>query len=999
MAVLLLALASGCGDAEPNWPHRTVTTAPAPAAVPANKGGAPAAATVGAAPGPGAGQSPAQAADPATFGAAAARSRLVVARATDGRRRGVVALGAPVADDKAGMAAKLKNGILSRELVRQAMLIAARDELGLVTRDEVLGESLPAAPSGPTLELGSFMMSRNGIHLTNHAFVARGEGDRAERLLIVNLPCPYSRDGSLAGLVEKAEALSRVEFPGALGKLGATGKPNAVRASAPVPDGVEDRLSQLSFPGVFAAIRVVHEAIRTEGEAPARLGALARGYTLLGVLSEFQWHPAHKVFKARALLYAQRMVAREPKSARALRHRAFTRALVGMHRDALADLTAAGQAADARDPATRPEWVDLIDALVHHDARRLVSAPRSQAKLAALLGLMTVQYPVGSRRALDAAKKVAQVEPGCFRAYEAMCRAGGVANGHTATTAGLEAFAQTLPETLKSMPGIPQPVRDFLNHPVGGEPALYEVFEKASAPGDDWVEPSWGVMGHLLRETRFVQVYHRLRFMRYDWNVPVDEFWNESRASVASHRFYPVLEMIAAPTEDHVRNHSVFFDKLTRLELEPVEISMFRILQGTRNRNAMRTWFTAEQHVDQVATDLAEVIQGAQPDLKVEFGRMLLEVSPDSPFAIATLIEQDRSATAAQLAEWERKTGDSPAVLAALARLHTQQNKPELAERELRRYVEQEPEYWAFQMLAANYKARGDMKQWQETLERSLDTEEIGLEHVQAQVQLADYLMEKGQWAKAKDYAEAAGESFAALGMSSAQRCAEGMKDWPRAELWAKRQTERYPEQADSLFRWYLFCTKTGRGDLRGARQYTQQLLQERGGLESLHPDFRANYAWLNGDLNAAAELFRESYRQSPNFGSCLSVMATADRLGDRATVEEYRKLLLAKHRQEAPEIVRIIELMLDERSAGKARSFDLRVVNQALSTMRSSARPAAEIWIGLFLKGRGQGAAATPFFEHCLSSRVIPEWHRALAGKELRDTQEYFPATQRQQR
>jgi hypothetical protein len=289
-------------------------------------------------------------------------------------------------------------------------------------------------------------------------------------------------------------------------------------------------------------------------------------------------------------------------------------------------------------------------------------------------------------------------------------------------------------------------------------------------------------------------------------------------------------------------------------------------------------------------------------------------------------------------------------------------------------------------MLAANYKARGDMKRWQETLERSLGTEETGLEHMQAQVQLADYLMDQGQWTKAKEYAEAAGESFAAMGMSCAQRCAEGMKDWPRAEQWAQRQTERYPEQADNLFRWYLFCVKTGRGNLRSARQYTQQLLQERVGLASLHPAVRANYAWLNGDLKAAAELFGESYRQSPNFGSCLSVMATADRLGDRATVEEYQKLLLAKHRKEASEIVQIIELLLDTLGAGKPGTPNLKAVNEALETMSPPARPAAEIWIGLFLEGRGQAAAARPFFEHCVPSRVIPEWHRALAGKELRD-------------
>jgi hypothetical protein len=88
----------------------------------------------------------------------------------------------------------------------------------------------------------------------------------------------------------------------------------------------------------------------------------------------------------------------------------------------------------------------------------------------------------------------------------------------------------------------------------------------------------------------------------------------------------------------------------------------------------------------------------------------------------------------------------------------------------------------------------------------------------------------------------------------------------------------------------------------------------------------------------------------------------------------------------EAPEIVHIIEILLDGLNSGKPRTPDLNAVKQALKTMPHPTRPAAEIWIELFLKGRGQAAAARPFFEHCVPSRVIPEWHRALAGKELRD-------------
>ena len=77
---------------------------------------------------------------------------------------------------------------------------------------------------------------------------------------------------------------------------------------------------------------------------------------------------------------------------------------------------------------------------------------------------------------------------------------------------------------------------------------------------------------------------------------------------------------------------------------------------------------------------------------------------------------------------------------------------------------------------------------------------------------------------------------------------------------------------------------------------------------------------------------------------------------------QEYRKLLLAKHRKEATEIVRIIEPLAGCAEHRKARTPDLKAVNQLLETMPPAGSPAAEMWVGLFLNGRGQSAAARPY-------------------------------------
>ena len=60
--------------------------------------------------------------------------------------------------------------------------------------------------------------------------------------------------------------------------LGLEGKPNARGPEAAVPASVEDRLESLGLVEPLVAVRELHAAIRKDGESPARLGALVRGY-------------------------------------------------------------------------------------------------------------------------------------------------------------------------------------------------------------------------------------------------------------------------------------------------------------------------------------------------------------------------------------------------------------------------------------------------------------------------------------------------------------------------------------------------------------------------------------------------------------------------------------------------------------------------------------------------------------------------------------------------
>ena len=145
-------------------------------------------------------------------------SRLVVRRIGEGKdARHLVILGRPRGvRDIPDYGPPRRLDMLPREMARQALLIAARDELGLATRDEVIDDT----------------------------------------------PADGEEDVAGVKVLESARTSSTI-------------RRHAGRRQRP-PSGDPD-------PG------------RDAGPA----GALARGYALLGILREFQWHPAHRAYKAR----------------------------------------------------------------------------------------------------------------------------------------------------------------------------------------------------------------------------------------------------------------------------------------------------------------------------------------------------------------------------------------------------------------------------------------------------------------------------------------------------------------------------------------------------------------------------------------------------------------------------------------------------------------------------------------------------------------------------
>jgi tetratricopeptide (TPR) repeat protein len=909
---------------------------------------------------------------------AAVRSRLIILRLDDGKdSRPVVALKRPFdAGDIPDYKQPARLDMLPREMVRQAFLIAARDELGLTTRDEVIGESQVDGKTGQKgqAEVVSYLRDNRSREL-----IRRIDEGKTEVLFAHETPTAPGPHLELSKLLESAERLSREEFPRVLKGLGLAGEPKAVKKVADLLDREEDQLASLGFVEVLLAVREMHRAIRAEGESAARLGVLARGYALLGVLSEFEWHPAHRAFKARALLYAQRAALRDPDSPQGLWYRAFAWALVGRHRDALVDLEAAKQKASATKAPAAPEWVELIDAFARYDSARLALKEGPYVKLAALLRMLTLSFPRSTTAGLDAAKSVVLLEPHCFRAHDAMSDFFGVSTQHISTMIGPQALEHFIFEKLPTVDELPASVKEQIK----GKPVIArvaEILDQAGAPGRDKGEPSFAVLAHLLRETRFVQVARRLYFMKVMWSVPVEEFWNETHLDVADHRYLPYLETLALPARDTAEHFGQFAEKVGLIDLQTIEAGMITRLMKLDKPRIKNAWAIATAHEDETA-EMALTLSITNDPYRVEIARAILAVSPFHPFARAILIEKDWEKVKDQVGQWEKENGDSPAILAALARRYTTEKKYDDAERMFSRYIALSPDVWAYQSLAAAYKAQGKIDRWQETLDEFLNkVEDPGLDHAKVRVEIANHYMELKQYDKARPYAEAAAQTWAQWAMECAARCAEAEQDWERAEAWYSRATDRYANNCWAV--WYLFCQRTGQGNREAARAFVDRYISARVDRpDLLNEEYAACFYWLDGRPEQAKVEFAKAYEKRISVSAGLGLAMIADDEKNTARRDELLGELVTKHKARAPKSLAICQMLVETVLAGEGANqpLDIAALDHMIDSIPEDGRGNIDFFVGWFLKNHGDPKDARKYLERCAQSPQALMWYRHL--------------------
>ncbi|MCE5269601.1 MAG: hypothetical protein LLG00_17120 [Planctomycetaceae bacterium] len=738
--------------------------------------------------------------------------------------------------------------LLSEELLRQAFLLAAREEVGLATRDARLGDAMPTEGECPPWEV-SIPASQTPLIEVLQGFYPRQAAMASREVDAYDGKIDYLKQ------MDGLEQRSRDLFCNALRRAGFQDEPRRPRSDASVPDDVAGMLEEMTFVPQFEAVRRLHQLIRDRGESPQLAGALVRGYANLGILTELHAHPAHNAFKARALLYAQRLVVQEKGAARSRQHRAYALAAATLNSAALQDLATAEKQLKDKTTAGHsqersPDWAKVIDAYCRYDIKTLESLEKDKhlKMLAAVLAFRDLEMSDCEEMAIEKAEQVLKATPECCRIIDGLSGMGGVGLMHRSTLIGIAAVRKTLYGRLAEIPGLPAEVAaiarkrakvvdesadevDLVDEFKGRAEIVVALVDSASKPAKVMAEkeptkaagaaesgePSWATLGGLIREQALIQGWRRVHFESYLWGVSPNRTLAAIAPILAGHPYRALVE--TASWDKKTQADAI--QRISGISAMDFEGHFYTLLLETQNDTdcCRRLFGEGAEHFSHTERGFMQAMPLLTPRTRVELARAVLVLSPYCPSAKTLLIEHDWDHVKDRATEWEMAGERFPAILQALGSHYAKAGRYADSERCLRAAVDIMPTYAGYVMLADTYKKQNKMQEWKSTLEEYLNHPDYGLSHAMVCAEIARYHMARDEWKKALPYAEGAAECYSAWGLLTAAECHEALHHWKEAETLYRAESERY--SGNWRFSWYLFCVRTGHGDIKAARHLT----------------------------------------------------------------------------------------------------------------------------------------------------------------------------------
>ena len=797
--------------------------------------------------------------------------------------------------------------VLSREVIRQAFLMAAQEGFQLATPDAFERLTLPKgqADRGP-FEVNVIVAPMNRITAQISRFTPSG----LQSLYAEHYTAPV--DQQLETLTALAERGLRVDFPKLLQTEGFTPVPaTALIPARPVVQNVIDLQANPDPISQFAALRRLHQQVMRETASPEVYVALARGYATLGSDCELNWTSLHKVFKARALLWAERAVHAWPEHHDVWLARAQVRAICGLPGQALSDLTRYEEAAS---PGENPTLTALRQ-FCKWDAKGLAATAQGGDRYANFLYLRMLEQSANSQGWLKLSEKIARSQPTAWRVHALRATAPPLGIRHETAVTGLAQLSATLPVLMQACDDLPENVRQILRAQRAQQRqpnALNQLLENVVFPNaSDWrdqmvealltpppkpaVEPlPWSALGRMIDDFQFQQAMSLLEFHRLKLGVETQGTINQLRPLVRNH---PLAGMLDCFDTNLDRSRKAAED--LGATLETADLSEAALLS-----QGLIAYAPALDKVpkrvrgqrDNVVPDLLAALvtpQELQDSQSWRALEALKLIQPDCPVIGAAEVTLHWERIEAEAPAWEAKNLDEPTVMQALTQQYVNDKRWTDARRTAERFAKLQPEYASYWTLADVCRRTRDWEGQQQALQGILALPSQGLEHAMANSALAYGFMDRHDWKAARPFAEAAAKSYSGWGLTCAADCYEGLKLWKQAERMMMACSQRYDNSKEE---WYRWCLRTGHGDAETARRLAWEKFDGPTLENEEHRQLEQGvYLWMEGDRQEAYQRILACCERSEETYYDMLAIIFADQMGDVAGRDARLNELAAK--------------------------------------------------------------------------------------------------------
>ncbi len=658
---------------------------------------------------------------------------------------------------------------LLRELVRQSLLVSAELDCGWIPRDAVMGDPAPANPSGPHLE--SYFKFIENQHFDYHISLKK----TGRPLIEDSVPSSAFDVTVYQKVLTRAEKQARERLPDLL----KTKFTPLTPSTHPTTNTYE--IANLDFLTLWQQLRTWDREIWEHGESPERLSALSRGYCTFGLSTYYFFSNAPKACIARGLVYAQRMVNKYPDMPQSYYTRSYAWTLAGFDVFARDDLEKARQL-NGEPPAWLPVLQTYMDSDLNH-LQETMNGIDFNAQLAGLLGTFATRNWQLTTRFNDFAQSAVEKNPQNLQIYGLANEVGLNSYGSTDVSESLGAMDTMLRKRLPRMAEIDQDGRRALatpktDHPVGiygsirqllqtaedttspdaesriNYPALYAALMEQNR--SELQTPSIAILANLIRDTRLDFTYYRLN-NQLRWRSDPTETMKQLLPDVADHPYAPLIE--ASGEGADVR---ALAKKVT---LGDPGIALSGVFTGEILGNINpdfadmsygQAHMVAWNNGDRNAFDYTSSLSPAK-DHRPREARILLAASPNHYVAILYNLS-DPSIRVDHLVEKYGRVILASAEASCNAGLrYLQDNRLDKARSMFENSLSIQTNRAATQALAELSLKEGDEKAWQKLMTASLKIPQrdiYALDQTKSVREIAEELLEMGQWEKAVEYSE-----------------------------------------------------------------------------------------------------------------------------------------------------------------------------------------------------------------------------------------------------